>query len=130
MGPGQRVSPYEGLQSMTIWAAEQYGEEATKGTLEVGKFADLVILDKDPLKVAPLAIKDIQVVETIKEGVTIYPVPTEGYPAIAHAPAEPGKTYSWHSHVCDRPMLHRLPTRNGLDHAPRQTGHDCCRPQP
>ncbi len=58
---------------MTEWVAEQYGEQATKGTLEVGKLADLVILDKDPLKVEPMAIKDIKVVETIKEGETIYP---------------------------------------------------------
>ncbi len=52
---------------MTDWAAEQYGEQASKGTLEVGKLADLVILDMDPLRVDPVAIKDIKVVETIKE---------------------------------------------------------------
>jgi hypothetical protein len=72
IGPGQRVSPLEGLKAMTIWAAEQYGEEAVKGTLQSGKLADLVILDGNPLKVEPLAIKDIKVVETIKEGQTIY----------------------------------------------------------
>ena len=77
IGPGQRVTPYEGLKTMTVWAAEQYGEEATKGTLEAGKLADLVILDKDPLKVDPKAIRDIKVVETIKEGVTIYPTPED-----------------------------------------------------
>ena len=60
---------------MTIWAAEQYGEEASKGTLEPGKLADLVILDKNPLQVDPMAIKDIKdikVMATIKEGQTIY----------------------------------------------------------
>ena len=57
---------------MTIWAAEQYGEQASKGTLEAGKLADLVILDRNPLKVDPMAIKDIKVVETIKDGKTIY----------------------------------------------------------
>lgn len=72
IGPGQRVSPLEGLKTMTIWAAEQYGEEGSKGSLEPGKLADMVILDKNPLKVDPLAIKDIKVVETIKEGQTIY----------------------------------------------------------
>ena len=75
IGLDQRVTPFEGLKAMTEWAAEQYDEQATKGTLEVGKLADLVILDKDPLKVEPMAIKDIKVVETIKEGVTIYPAP-------------------------------------------------------
>ena len=72
IGPGQRVTPLEGLKAMTIWAAEQYGEEESKGSLEPGKRADLVILDKNPLKVDPMAIKDIRVVETIKDGRTIY----------------------------------------------------------
>jgi predicted amidohydrolase YtcJ len=57
---------------MTIWVAEQYGEQDSKGSLEPGKLADLVILDRNPLKVAPDAIKDIKVVETIKEGKTIF----------------------------------------------------------
>jgi predicted amidohydrolase YtcJ len=75
IGPDQRVSPLEGLKAMTIWAAEQYGEQASKGSLEVGKLADLVILDKNPLKVERMAIKDIRVVETIKEGNTVYRAP-------------------------------------------------------
>lgn len=72
IGPDQRITPLEGLKTMTIWAAEQYGETADKGSLEVGKLADLVILDKNPLKVQPMAIKDIKIIETIKEGKTIY----------------------------------------------------------
>jgi predicted amidohydrolase YtcJ len=72
IGLDQRVSPLEGLKAMTIWPAEQYGEQETKGSLEVGKLADLVILDKNPLTVDPMTIKDIKVVETIKEGTTIY----------------------------------------------------------
>jgi hypothetical protein len=75
IGPDQRVTPLEGLKAMTIWAAEQYGEQASKGSLEVGKLADLVILDKNPLKVDKMAIKDIRVVETIKEGKAIYRAP-------------------------------------------------------
>jgi hypothetical protein len=39
-----------------------------KGSLEPGKLADLVILDRNPLKVDPAAIKDIKVMETIKSG--------------------------------------------------------------
>jgi predicted amidohydrolase YtcJ len=50
----------------------QYFEEKVKGSLEIGKVADLVILDKNPLKVDPLSIRDIKVVETIKEGKTIF----------------------------------------------------------
>jgi len=72
IGPDQRVTPLEGLKAMTIWAAEQYDEQSSKGSLEPGKLADLVILDQNPLTVAPLAIKDIKVVETIKEGKTVY----------------------------------------------------------
>ncbi len=72
VGPGQRVTPLEGLKAMTIWAAEQYGEQDAKGSLEPGKLADLVILDRNPLAVEPMAIKDIRVVETIKEGKSIY----------------------------------------------------------
>ncbi|MCX7301367.1 MAG: amidohydrolase [Rhodobacterales bacterium] len=72
IGPDQRVTPLEGLKAMTIWAAEQYGEQETKGSLEPGKLADMVILDGNPLTVDPLAIKDINVLETIKEGQTIY----------------------------------------------------------
>ena len=59
--------------NVTIWAAEQYGEQDSKGSLEPGKLADLVILDRNPLAVEAMAIKDIRVVETIKEGAPIYP---------------------------------------------------------
>ena len=67
IGPDQRISPLEGLKTMTIWAAEQYGEADSKGSIAPGKLADLVILDADPLSVEPMAIKDIAVVETIKK---------------------------------------------------------------
>ena len=100
IGPEQRVTVYEGLKAMTLWAAEQYGEQDTKGTLEAGKLADLVILDKNPLKVDPMAIKDIKVLETIKEGVTIFPAPAEGF-AKAKPPVAADLTVSWRRHVCD-----------------------------
>lgn len=51
LNPGEKVSPYEGLKSITINVARQHREEATKGTLTVGKLADLVILSGNPLKV-------------------------------------------------------------------------------
>lgn len=72
IGPEERVSVYDALKAVTINAAYAYFEEDIKGTLEKGKLADLVILDENPLKVDPYAIKDIQVLETIKEGVTLY----------------------------------------------------------
>jgi predicted amidohydrolase YtcJ len=72
IGPGQRITPLEGLKAMTLWAAEQYGAQDTKGSLEAGKVADLVILDRNPVTVEPMSIKDIRVVETIKDGRTVY----------------------------------------------------------
>ena len=101
IGPDQRITPYEGLKTMTEWAAEQYGEEATRGTLEAGKLADLVILDKDPLEVSPMDIRDIKILETIKEGVTIFPAPAALDIPVATVPDESTKTYTWKTHVCD-----------------------------
>jgi predicted amidohydrolase YtcJ len=72
IGPDERISPYDGLRAVTAMAAYQLKEEKAKGTLEPGKLADLVILEKNPLKVEPTTIKDIVVVETIKEGRTVY----------------------------------------------------------
>ena len=72
IGPDERISPYDGLRAVTAMAAYQLKEEKTKGTLEAGKLADLVILEKNPLKVDPVTIKDIAVVETIKEGKTVF----------------------------------------------------------
>jgi predicted amidohydrolase YtcJ len=72
VGPDERIPPYDALRAVTSTAAYQLKEEKTKGTLENGKLADLVILDRNPLEVEPTAIKDIVVVETIKEGRTVY----------------------------------------------------------
>lgn len=73
IGPDERVTPMQALKAITINGARIYREEDSKGSLETGKLADLVILDGNPLKVEPMAIKDIKVVETIKEGKTIFP---------------------------------------------------------
>jgi predicted amidohydrolase YtcJ len=72
LGPDQRLTPYEGLKALTEWAALQHFEEDSKGTLATGKLADLVILDRNPLKVDPMTIHDIEVLQTIKEGKTVY----------------------------------------------------------
>lgn len=72
IGEEERLTPYEALLAITSWSAYQHFEENTKGTLEKGKLADLVVLDQNPLKVPVDEIKDIQVLETIKEGVTVF----------------------------------------------------------
>lgn len=72
IGPEQRVDVMTALKAMTIWPAWQHFEEATKGSIEIGKLADFVILDKNPLDVDPETLDQIKVVETIKEGVTVF----------------------------------------------------------
>jgi predicted amidohydrolase YtcJ len=72
IGPSQRVDVMTALKAMTIWPAWQHFEEDSKGSIEPGKLADLVILDKDPTAVDPENIDQIKVVETIKEGVTVF----------------------------------------------------------
>ena len=73
LGPDERIKTLEALKALTINAARQYREEAQKGTLEPGKLADLVILSENPLTAPPATLKTIRVVETIKEGKSVYP---------------------------------------------------------
>ena len=72
IGQDQCISVYEALKGVTIHGAYAYHEETRKGTLEAGKLADMVILDRNPLKTDKMQIRDIQVLETIKEGETLY----------------------------------------------------------
>lgn len=76
IGSEQKASPYQALKSITSHAAYQLFEEDSKGTLEVGKVADFVVLDKNPLTVKPMQIRDIKVVTTIKNGKPIYQAKT------------------------------------------------------
>jgi hypothetical protein len=72
LGPDQRVDVITALKAMTIWPAYQHFEEKTKGSIEVGKLADLVILSADPTAVDPETIDQIKVSETIKQGETVF----------------------------------------------------------
>jgi predicted amidohydrolase YtcJ len=72
IGPHHRVPVATALKAMTIWAAHQHFEEATKGSIEVGKLADFVVLSDNPLSVDPEALAALKVVETIKEGASIH----------------------------------------------------------
>jgi predicted amidohydrolase YtcJ len=72
IGPQHRVDVITALKAMTIWPAWQHFEEASKGSIEVGKLADFVILSKDPTAVKPETLDRIKVTETIKEGASIY----------------------------------------------------------
>lgn len=68
----ERISVYEALKAMTVYGAYQYQEEDEKGTIEEGKRADLVILDKNPLEISLEEVKGVQILETIKDGKTVY----------------------------------------------------------
>lgn len=74
IGPEQRITPMEALAGVTIDAAHQHFEESSKGSLEVGKLADLVILSSSPLD-NPAEIDRIEVEETIVGGTTVYRKP-------------------------------------------------------
>jgi len=72
LGPDQRIGTFEALRAVTIDAAWQNFEENTKGSIEPGKLADLVVLAENPLKVEPARLKDIEVIETIVGGETVF----------------------------------------------------------
>jgi len=72
IGPDERLTPDEALKAITLWSARQHFEEATKGSIEVGKRADFVILSDNPLTVDVDRINEILVVETIKDGTVVW----------------------------------------------------------
>lgn len=72
MGPDERLTPIEALKCITLWGAYQHFEEKTKGSLETGKLADMVILSDNPVTCEPSTIGKIVVLQTIKEGQTVY----------------------------------------------------------
>ncbi|MBW3517957.1 amidohydrolase [Flavobacterium sp. NKUCC04_CG] len=72
LGPNERISTLEALKAITIKGAYQLQEEDRKGSLKVGKLADMVILSQNPLTIQPEKIRDLVVMETIKEGLSVY----------------------------------------------------------
>lgn len=72
LGKEEKIEVINAIKAVTINAAYQYSEENEKGSIKEGKLADLIILDKNPIKVEKEKIKDIKILETIKEGKTIY----------------------------------------------------------
>ena len=72
LGEAERVGPLEALEAITIDGARMYGEEKQKGSIEVGKLADFAVLSANPFTVPAGTIESIRVVETIKEGKTVW----------------------------------------------------------
>ncbi|NKC01576.1 MAG: amidohydrolase family protein [Pseudomonadales bacterium] len=72
LGKNQRISTYDALRAMTIFAAHQNFEESDKGSIEVGKYADFAILSENPLLLAPEDLLDLRVNATYSHGVQVY----------------------------------------------------------
>ncbi|MEO8796244.1 MAG: amidohydrolase family protein, partial [Polyangiaceae bacterium] len=72
LGAEQAITPMQALKAVTLDAAWQNREDDRKGSIAVGKQADLVILGGDPRHVEPKAIRDIAVLETIAAGQSIF----------------------------------------------------------
>lgn len=73
--PKQAVTMDQALRMMTIWAAKGIGDEKTKGSLEPGKFADMIVLSDDIMTINPVKITSIKVIETIVGGERVYQRP-------------------------------------------------------
>ena len=76
LGPDQRISVEDAIHAVTLGSAYQYFEEDRKGSITPGKRADLVILSQDPRTVDPSTLHEIDVVETMARGQTVYPIAT------------------------------------------------------
>jgi len=72
LGLDQAITPLQALQAYTINAAYQFGMEEDAGSLEEGKLADYVVLDKNPLKIDPTEIRDVRVLTTVLGGRVTY----------------------------------------------------------
>lgn len=72
LGPHQRVDVMTALKALTIWPAWQHFEEDNKGSIEVGKLADFVLLSDDPTAIDPETLDQLRVQVTIKEDEVIY----------------------------------------------------------
>lgn len=62
----------EALRAFTIWAAEGSFEEKIKGSLEAGKLADFIVIDRDPMECPEEQLKDITVLTTVVGGEVVY----------------------------------------------------------
>lgn len=72
LAPDERISVESAIRAITSEAAWQLHSEHEVGSLEAGKLADFVVLDRDPRTVAPDAIKDIRVLETWMNGERVF----------------------------------------------------------
>ncbi|MBK8682644.1 MAG: amidohydrolase family protein [Bacteroidetes bacterium] len=69
---GEALTRKEALQATTIWAAKAAWEDYEKGSIEAGKFADLVILENDIMQIPEEEIFNSKVIMTISAGKIVY----------------------------------------------------------
>ncbi len=72
IGSEQQISKVEALKALTYYPAYQNMEQDVKGSLEVGKFADFVILAENILEVENHKIKDVEILSTVIDGKVVY----------------------------------------------------------
>jgi predicted amidohydrolase YtcJ len=72
LGANQRISTYDALRGMTSHAAYQHFEEADKGTIEIGKLADLVVLSEDPLSTPKAELMRLRIEATYSRGSPVF----------------------------------------------------------
>jgi predicted amidohydrolase YtcJ len=77
LGDDPGLSPEAVLRAVTIDAAYELHEDDVTGSLEVGKLADLILLDRDPLKIPAEEIAKVQVLETVVGGQSVYTAATK-----------------------------------------------------
>jgi predicted amidohydrolase YtcJ len=69
---GEGITPMEAIRAYTIDGAYAVWEEGIKGSIEPGKLADLLVVDRDPLTIPPDSLKDVKTFMTIIDGRTVY----------------------------------------------------------
>lgn len=72
LGADEAITRQQALKALTINSAYKHYIETHKGSIEVGKKADMIILDGNPLTVAEAELRHIKVLETVKDGETVY----------------------------------------------------------
>ena len=70
--PENKLTPSEALKGMTIWGAYANFEDKEKGSIEVGKVADFIILDRDIMRVSEKRILKSRIVATFLDGNIVY----------------------------------------------------------
>jgi predicted amidohydrolase YtcJ len=68
LGPHERVTPEQALHAVTLGPAYTLHLDHLIGSIDVGKFADFAVLDRDPLAIEPMQIRDIKVRATVSGG--------------------------------------------------------------